>query len=334
MYSRSKVPVAREVIAALVDHHLDSTASDIDELADGTYNAAYRVTLGDGRRAVVKVAPPDDLPRLCYEDSLMRSEVSFYDHAAAHAPVPAVLASDFSRHIVDRDVVILSFLEGQPLQRIGRKLAPEGLTAVRSQLGTAVARLHTVRGTTFGYERPSGDADLSGSTWGEAFHRMWEAAIADIVRYRIRAGVSPARLRATLDRHRGLLDGVTEPVRVHFDLWDGNVFAVQEDGSVRLSGIIDGERMFWGDPIAELVSSSLFRDPAKDEAFNHAYAREGGQRWTFDAGERTRLALYNSYLCLLMLAESAPRGYRGANAVLTQQYVRKTLRAAIRSLND
>jgi hypothetical protein len=37
------------------------------ELTDGWFDAAYRVRLDDGRPAVVKVAPPADVPVLRYE---------------------------------------------------------------------------------------------------------------------------------------------------------------------------------------------------------------------------------------------------------------------------
>lgn len=333
MHSRTKAPVPTPVVTALVEQHLGVPVAGVDELADGMYNAAYRVALDDGTQVVVKVAPPDDLPRLGYEDGLMRSEVSYYAHAAGRAPVPEVLAEDFTRRLIDRDVILLSFLDGAPLQRIGRDLTALGRATVRAELGTAVARLHEVRGESFGYDRPDGDS-LQGDTWSEAFGRIWDAAVADVIRYRVRIGPSEELLRSTVRRHRALLDEVSEPALVHFDLWDGNVFADHDGDSARLTGLIDGERMFWGDPLAELVSTSLFSDPVKDVAFNVAYARAGGREWTFDEDQRTRMALYDAYLCMLMLAEAVPRGYRGINAAMSQRFVRGRLRATLRRLHS
>ncbi len=334
MHSRTKVPVPTPVVATLVEQHLGVSAAGVDELADGMYNAAYRVGLQNGGQVVVKVAPPDDLPRLGYEDALMRSEVSYYAHAAGRAPVPAVLAEDFTRRLIDRDVIFLSFLDGAPLQRIGRDLTDLGRATVRAELGTAVARLHEVRGESFGYDRPDDRDALQGDTWGEAFGRMWDAVVSDVMRYRVRIGPTEELLRSTVRRHRALLDKVSAPALVHFDLWDGNVFAAQDGDSARLTGLIDGERMFWGDPLAELVSTSLFRDPAKDVAFNVAYARAGGREWAFDEDQRTRLALYDAYVCMLMLAEAVPRGYRGMGAAMSRRFVRGRLRATLRRLHS
>jgi fructosamine-3-kinase len=298
------------------------------------YNAAYRIDFPRRAAVVLKVSPPDDSPRLTYEQSLMRSEAAYFGHARALAPVPEVLAADFSRRVVDRDVLILSYLPGAPMQKMRRKLTPTQRTCVRSELGASVARLHGVRGSMFGYERLDGSSELSGQTWPVAFSRMWDAVLEDSRRYGVELGVGTARLRVVLDENLPLLAAVEKASLVHFDLWDGNVFASVQDGRAGLSGIIDGERMFWGDPLADLVSTSLFRDPAADTAFNRAYVAAGGRRWLFDDVERRRLALYNAYICMLMLAEAAPRRYRGVVSMLTKRYVRVRLRAAVRSLSS
>jgi aminoglycoside phosphotransferase (APT) family kinase protein len=85
-------------------------------------------------------------------------------------------------------------------------------------------------------------------------------------------------------------------VLVHFDLWDGNILL--DDG--RLSGIIDAERAFWGDPVAEFVSLTLLHDL-------DAPLLEGYGRARFDAPARRRLTLYRVYLGLIMLVEMVPR---------------------------
>jgi fructosamine-3-kinase len=330
MRSNSKVPVEREQIDALVRRHLDHRPTAIHELTDGMYNAAYRVDLAGHDPVVLKIAPPDGVPGLTYEQSLMRSEASYFGHAQGRAPVPEVIAADFSRSVIDRDVLVLSLLPGRPMQKIGRRLSRAQRETVRSQLGASVARLHGVRGPMFGYDRPA--AELSGPTWPAAFGLMWDAVLRDAARYDVELGVPTARLRDVLKSNLAELDVVDEPALVHFDLWDGNVFAAVEGGVARLSGIIDGERMFWGDPMADFVSTSLFRDPAADGAFNTSYVSAGGRRWAFDDAERRRLALYNAYLCMLMLVESAPRQYRGIVSKLTNRYVRARLRASVTSL--
>ena len=67
------------------------------------------------------------------------------------------------------------------------------------------------------------------------------------------------------------LDEVTVPALVHFDLWPGNILVDRPaDGPARIGGLIDGERMFWGDPLADLVSLALLDDIRRDEAASRA----------------------------------------------------------------
>jgi Phosphotransferase enzyme family len=77
-------------------------------------------------------------------------------------------------------------------------------------------------------------------------------------------------------------------------------------GTPRIGGLIDAERAFWGDPLAEFVSLALFADIERDPPFLNGYRKAGGTV-TFDAGARLRLSLYRAYLYLIMWVEAAPR---------------------------
>jgi aminoglycoside phosphotransferase (APT) family kinase protein len=132
--------------------------------------------------------------------------------------------------------------------------------------------------------------------------------LADAVEYRRELPAPAASIGRLFDRHADLLDEVTTPVLVHFDLWDGNIFVLPAAGTDRdgyaIEGIIDGERAFYGDPIAELVSLALFADPADLPGLLPAYL---GRPLT--DRERIRLRLYTAYLYLIMATEGATRGF-------------------------
>jgi fructosamine-3-kinase len=103
-----------------------------------------------------------------------------------------------------------------------------------------------------------------------------------------------------------VLDEVTTPVLVHFDLWDGNVLVESSSAGRRLGALIDAERAFWGDPLAEFVSLALFGDIEQDAAFLDGYRAAGGTA-VFDPAARQRLSLYQAYLYLIMWVEAVPR---------------------------
>jgi hypothetical protein len=60
-----------------------------EELSGGTYNAAYRLVLADGRRLILKIAPASH--GLTYEHDLLATEATFYRLTAGVAPVPSVV---------------------------------------------------------------------------------------------------------------------------------------------------------------------------------------------------------------------------------------------------
>lgn len=102
-----------------------------------------------------------------------------------------------------------------------------------------------------------------------------------------------------------------------------------EPGARSIGGVIDGERMFWGDPVADFVSLALFGELEEDGDFLAGYAEGSGQTLEFSESVRLRLALYRSYLYLIMLVETVPRGLGPEAAEETRQLVAPHLVAAL-----
>lgn len=109
-------------------------------------------------------------------------------------------------------------------------------------------------------------------------------------------------LDGVVERHAAVLGAVTRPALLHFDLWDGNVL-VAPDGS--LSGLVDGERYLYGDPLLDFVSPAILRR-IEDEP-DHPFVA-GYRPAPFDEPARIRLALYRLHLYVLMIAEGPSRG--------------------------
>ncbi|MFF2060617.1 phosphotransferase family protein [Streptomyces sp. NPDC058200] len=302
-----------------------------EPLSGGTYNALFRVSLRDGREWVVKVPPPESRPGLGYERDLLRGEVAFYTAVGAvdGVPVPEVVRYACDPTAATGAFLIMSALPGAPWHERDGELAPEERAGLRRELGGLVARTHTVTGPGFGY--PALPLGPLAGTWREAFAAMMAGLLDDAERYGARLPRSPAVIRALTAEVSGVLDEVTVPVAVHFDLWQGNVLLDGRAGARTVSGIVDGERMFWGDPLADFVSLALLGDIEEDKDFLAGYAAAGG-RAEFDAPARLRLALYRCYLYLIMLVEVVPRGYPDGRREWAWRHVAPQLEAALRHL--
>lgn len=291
---------ARQV---LEDAGLDpGRLAGVRPLSGGTYNTVEELLLTDGTRYVVKVPPAATVPGLRHERGLLVAEAEFYRRAAeAEVAAPHVVAFGAG---ADAAVphLLMTACPGVPWDT---SVTDSERPPLRRELGRQVARLHSVTGPGFGY--PSRALGPLAPDWRTAFTTMIEAVLDDARDYEARLPRSVEQVAATVRAGSPALDDVTVPALVHFDLWDGNILVDRPaGGEPRIGGLIDGERMFWGDPLADFVSLALLGDIRKDEAFLAGY-REAGGRAEFDVPARVRLALYRAYLYLIMLTETVPR---------------------------
>jgi aminoglycoside phosphotransferase (APT) family kinase protein len=137
-----------------------------------------------------------------------------------------------------------------------------------------------------------------------------------------------AQVMAAIERHAGALAEVRAPALVHFDLWDGNVLCA--DG--RLTGLVDGERYFWGDPLYDFVCTTIGRrmEEQPDHPVLLGYHPDGPPAFT-DA-QRARLMLYRLQFCLLLLAEMPSRAMVGEHERERRERVTPWLLAELRDL--
>lgn len=298
MDSLTKRPISEDELGAVVRHCFgpDAEVADWSELTGGTYSATYRIQRG-GPDLVLKVAPPPHLKLLQHEVQLLRTEVDFYARAgAAGVPVPQVWCADLDRRILESDYLFMQRFTGSLLTTVDGR-------PTRRELGAIVAQLHRVTGY------PLRGSRTWQSTWRKAFLAMVGDILDDARRLGSELPAPPDEIAALVARHAGLLDEVRRPALVHYDLWDGNIFVRPDADGWRVEGLIDGERAFFGDPLAEFVSLALLRDIEDEPELLAGYAEQAGTPLVLDASARRRISLYTVYLYLIMVTEGATRGY-------------------------
>lgn len=279
---------------------------DVELLTGGMFATTHRLTLADGTRVVAKTAPASDDRLLTYERDLLRAEAEVYRLAAPHPELlmPHVLLTDFSRTLLDGDVVVASHARGVPAEQ-GPEPTAARLAARERRLGALMAQLHTLHGDRFGYLDPA--TRLRGDTWPQAYTAIVDALLADAVRWDV--DVQAPAVRAAVARHTEALATVRHPSLVHADLWPGNLFVDPDDGT--LTGVIDPERAFYGDPLFDLVGAAPFRLGPPSGDLVAGYRQGGGELPLGTEHGELRYALCQLVMALLMLVEVAPRGYTG-----------------------
>ncbi|GAB3574510.1 phosphotransferase [Amycolatopsis endophytica] len=83
---------------------------------------------------------------------------------------------------------------------------------------------------------------------------------------------------AIAERHRDVLDDITEPRLLHGDLWTPNVLLSPGAPDPVISGVLDHDRASWGDPAADWGPYLATRRPAFWEGYG-APADTPRSRW-------------------------------------------------------
>lgn len=238
------------------------TAAQLLELADGT----HRCALPDGRRAFVKI-------RSRAPAGFFAAEVSgLAALSAGPLRVPQVFAAD---------------AHGIVLEDLG-SACPQSSGWQRA--GSGLARLHHLRGASFGFDHPGwcGDSVQDNTPDVDGFRFFAERRLLPQARRGLDAGLlegSDARQVESVCARLHEWLPLQPAVLVHGDLWLGNLHACA-DGQLAL---IDAGAVHYGWADADLAMLTLFGEPPA--VFFQAYeeASSGDGSW------RERAPLLNLY---------------------------------------
>jgi len=286
----------------------------VRELKDGWFNAAYAVTLADGREVILKIAPPQGAEVMQYEQNIMATEVAAMRLVRENAaiPVPIIYGFDDARDLCDSAYFFMQKVEGDNLEHVKASLLPEVQASVDRQIGAIIRAINSFPGSYFGYD---GNPDLRAATWKEAFLKIFEAVLEDGARKDAVYDFSYADLRAAAHSHAAALEEVTAPCLVHWDAWNPNFF-VREG---RITGIIDFERALWAEPLMEAQFRSILGPGGVD-------AMAGYGKTSFTPAEEVRCQLYSLHLALVMNTECYYRNYDTDDIFnFSRQYLAETM---------
>lgn len=301
MESFNKTKLSDIQLKSIMDQAFGQTIQTVEELSDGWANVAYVVLLNDGKKVVLKVAPSQDKQLMRGEKNNMQTEVEAIRMVAnkGGVPVPYIYTYDPDCSLIPSEYFIMEFIEGTPFNKVKESLPIEEVEGIQRQIGEYSRRINACKGEKFGYFH---DGDQLRGSWTEAFRRMIDDVIADGRDLNVELPISYFDIEKEIEKRIYSLQEVTQPSLVHWDLWDGNVFI--HEG--KISGIVDFERAFWGDPLIEYYFGKMGHSVAFEEGYGRGIVTEG---------ERDRRDLYDLYLDLLLVIECYYRKYEDQNHI-------------------
>lgn len=268
--------------------------TDITELTEGLFNAAYRFDFADGTASILKIAAASKDGLLSNEINMMQAEVAAMGLAHAHALpyVPRVQYSDFSCTQCDGTFFFMECMPGASLNSCKEQLSASTLADIHREIGLLQRRMAGIHSDSFGL---LADDNRFGSLY-ELVVYLFRHVLGDAARRNVDLGTTGEHILSLLEMDRPCFDRVKTPCFVHWDMWEGNILV---DGG-QVTGVIDWERAMWADPLMD----DRFRRHTRSEAFLQGYGQQ-----TFTPEEQRRLLWYDLFLFTTMYVECFYRQY-------------------------
>ncbi|CAN5467336.1 hypothetical protein BH10CHL1_BH10CHL1_10600 [soil metagenome] len=258
-------------IMALCQHGLGAHVAvrTVRKLAGGTFNSTYLIELADITKVILRVAPPVDSTSNWEDAWLMRREVAIQPCFSAISPLmPKILAIDFTHQVIERDYMFQTFMAGERWDTLEETLLPAENLDLWRQFGGIVKQIHATTGNQFGWPDPGQQF----TTWRETVFYRFEHTVQAMLANQL----DVTHFMAAFDIARAqaiVLDEIKLPCLLHGDLWPFNVLVRRDADGPKLVGILDADRAWWGDPLADwtMFLLAVRRDDPESQLMQAAF---------------------------------------------------------------
>ncbi|HYF63501.1 MAG TPA: phosphotransferase, partial [Herpetosiphonaceae bacterium] len=214
--TKTRAQIEAMAARAFAGTPLAAGADAVSEVSDGWFNAAYRIRLADGRDVMLKIAPPNHVEVMAYEQNIMATEVETIRLVRSNPaiPAPAIYAFDATRELCDAPYFFMERIDGVSYELVRAGLPPATQAALEGQIGALLREIHGLAGPYFGYP---GNPDLRATHWKDAFIKIVDAVLEDAARKAVVYDYDYAAIRAAVRRHSSALEEVAAPRLLHWD---------------------------------------------------------------------------------------------------------------------
>jgi hypothetical protein len=227
---------------------LDATLSSIKELTTGSLHTLLLLTMADGSRLVLKIAPPQNVRLLRHEQQGLRTEAEALRALGAQnqIPVPRVLKYDAHGAELGVPYILMEYVPGMPLKELHPCLDANDKYYIDRQLGRLFYYINATPQPlpSFGpLLRVTSGAGFT--TWGEAFLSLVEAVLRDAEDLVVLLPYE--QIRKEMDRLSPVLNEVRESRLVIMNEGYSNILL--DPRTKKATAILDYGRVLLGDPM-------------------------------------------------------------------------------------
>lgn len=206
--------------------------AEVKTLVGGCINTTLALTMKDGGRAVLKIAPhrvSRELAREAHQLEVLRNQ---------GLPVPQVYNWHMGNLECPHSYVLMEFMEGMDLIHARQQAGPQGMDQIQNHLAEIMIAIHSRTADAYCRELP-GEVQRF-ANWPEFYRHVYDPIWRDVAE----SGELPPKLRKQIARIHEKLDKVLmhddKPRLVHWDVWATNVLAAPDSsGNWRVTGLLD-----------------------------------------------------------------------------------------------
>ena len=288
---QSKNNIKRMALRAFPERRIES----FQELTEGLFNVAYLINFNDGASSILKISAENNEGVMSNEINLMEAEVKAMDivYNNTDIKVARVQYSDTSKEVCTGNYFFMEKLEGESLFSIKDSLSEEEKKIIDYEIGKIQSVVTAIKGEKFGL---LGNEENSFDNLFDFVYDLISNVLADGEKKSVDIGVKGIEILEKLKSDKKIFNEVKDPVLVHWDMWEGNVFVKNK----HVSGIIDWERAMWG----EAFMDDRFRQHTRSDDFLKGFGKD-----KFTENEMRRIYWYDIFLYLTMMIEVTYREY-------------------------
>ncbi len=236
-----------------------------DPINQGSVNLVCPFITISGKQGVIRVHPPLVRNEYFYAESCAMKTAKSYGVSTADT----ILVDD-SRNIVPFDYMVMSKIPGE-VMRPAIERNPEMHPIFLKQIGQNLAKLHKIETEGFGFfdNKLAKNGILCGTKKSNKDHFLSAIDLDEDYHANNISIFEPTLIKKSIKLIKSMSDlaDCKNPTLIHNDIADWNTVV---DGN-KVTGILDWDECFSGDPVFEFATLSLFYNDEKMESILSGY---------------------------------------------------------------